>query len=385
VNTYSAERDRLLAEKSALLMESRAILDRAQLAARDLTEDEDRTATEIAGKLEALNRQVDALGRLADSAALGESVRSSLGDAVGRSGQTTDRDPIRTLIRSGEPFAEYTFPDHDELRALATDSAIVPVDFANRVAVYERTYSPWIGLATIVPGGSPLTHPMLTADPTTYTPGEGTAITESTPVINDILITTTSYKTLSYVSNEAMEDEAVDLTNLIARSAARSIGLSFGSAATTAILAGITNGGTASGTPFFDMDDLITLQYSAAAPYREAGVWVMANGAISKTRKFKDSEGQYLWQSSNISGQPGGLLGGAPYEDPSLATPASATKSVIYGDPAAGLVIRASAIRVEVSRDARFATDETAIKVVHRLGLGIVDPLALRYLVSANT
>jgi hypothetical protein len=48
--------------------------------------------------------------------------------------------------------------------------------------------------------GRPLILPNLSADPTGYTPGEGTAITESTPTLGTATATPKSYKALSYVS-----------------------------------------------------------------------------------------------------------------------------------------------------------------------------------------
>ena len=110
----------------------------------------------------------------------------------------------------------------------------------------------------------------------------------------------------------------------------------------------------------------------------------MANQAISKARKWKDGNGQYLW--SNVTGGVAGTLDGyRVYEDANLANPGSATKSVVFGDFAAGLIVKASPIRVAVSSDFKFDTDQVAIKTVQRIALGVQDPAALAYLVSANT
>ncbi len=52
-----------------------------------------------------------------------------------------------------------------------------------------------------------------------------------------------------------------------------------------------------------------------AAPYREGGAYVMANGAITKVKKFKDGQGSYLWPTGALP------IGGMAYEDPNLALP----------------------------------------------------------------
>jgi HK97 family phage major capsid protein len=110
----------------------------------------------------------------------------------------------------------------------------------------------------------------------------------------------------------------------------------------------------------------------------------MANGAIKKVRKFRDLNGQYLWQPAIAQGQPDLFDGQPVYEDPGLATPASATKSVVYGDLSAW-VIKQRALRVAISTEYRFNTDEVAIRTVYRAGGALSDTAAIAYLVSANT
>ena len=181
------------------------------------------------------------------------------------------------------------------------------------------------------------------------------------------------------------EDDVIGIMDYLARTQGRALGLAFGSATTTAVLAAATNGGTATlGTPFFGLDDLIDLVYGRAVPYRVAGSFVMATGAVSKARKLKDLDEQYLWQPSNQAGEPDRLLGFPVYEDPYLATPASATRSVIFGDVSAW-VIKQLPLRVAVSTEYLFNTDQVAIKTVYRAGGALPDTAALAYLYSSNT
>ena len=65
--------------------------------------------------------------------------------------------------------------------------------------------------------------------PTVYTPGEGTAINESSPTLGTATITPVSYKALTYVTWEAIEDVEYPLMQRIAQSHARAIALDFGS------------------------------------------------------------------------------------------------------------------------------------------------------------
>ena len=154
------------------------------------------------------------------------------------------------------------------------------------------------------------------------------------------------------------------------------------------MLAAATNGGTATlGTPFFGLDDLISLYYGLSAPNRAGASWIMANGSISKVAQLKDggTTGQYLWNPSPAIGQPDTLLGRGVYEDPYLAAPGSATKSVLVGDIASSCVIKCSPIRAAISTDFLFNTDQVAVKTVWRIGIGVVLADGIRYLVSSNT
>jgi HK97 family phage major capsid protein len=110
----------------------------------------------------------------------------------------------------------------------------------------------------------------------------------------------------------------------------------------------------------------------------------MSNGLIKKVKKFRDLNGDYLWSSSVAAGTPPTFDGDPVYEDPFLATPASATKSVLYGDLSA-VLIKQVPFRFAVSTEYRFNTDEIALKAVLRAGDALPDATAIAYLVSANT
>lgn len=351
-------------------------------------------AAELRGMRSWLTRRVDNLERQAHAAALPIPDGVNAAATIGDPNTMNTADSIRSMLTENRMTAEFVLPSTDEVRFIATDTAkMSTADFAGRVAVYERTLSPWLALAQVVTGtGRDLVYPKLTTDPTTYTPGQGTAITASDPVLGDITVTTTAYKAYGKLSAESVEDAEVNLADIVAQSAARSISLAFGNAATTAIITGITNGGTATGTggngtatsTFFGYEDLIDLEMGRPAPIRQRGVWVGSNTALKKVRKFKDQNGQYFWENGT-PGVPSSFMGYPVYEDPYMAAVGSATKSIVFGDPEAALVIKQSPIRVELSRDFAFNEDVVSWKVVHRIGIGIKDATALAYLVSANT
>lgn len=391
--------------------EARAILDAAASETRTTTAEEDERFDKLTAEAKVRKARADALAAMdADSAALSSTVRSLIGD------QTTsdDGEPNRnaTLMsevrstlagikdgsrRAGETVIDLPV-DAAEYQRVITDfgsgTSLYTSDFATTVVVYQRTFSPWIANAQVISAnnGRPLIIPTSTVDPTSYTPGEGTAITASDPTLGTVTATPVSYKHLGYISAEAEEDEVVGLMGVIARQAARSLGLAFGSAATTAILAAAANGGTATaiggtGTAagtFIGADDLFTLKYGRAAPYRMGGAFVASNGLIQKAKKWKDANGQYLLQPAIGAGSPDSFDGNPIYEDPALATPASASKSVLFGDLSL-FVVKAMPLRVAVSTEFAFNLDNVAIKTVYRAGGALTDSAGLAYIVSANS
>lgn len=389
--------------------EARAILDTAASENRSTTAEEDQRFDRLLESAAAHKARADKLATMdKEGAELAAAVRSRIGDVSESGALTTDRgdaqffETVRLYhsgLGRGERPREVSMDlrHNDEVRVItdsATSASLYASDFSTKVAVYQRTLSPWLRLATVITAdnGRPLILPNLSVDPTSYTPGEGTAITPSDPTLGTVTATPLAYKALGYISQEATEDELIGLLGLIAQQQGRTLGLGFGTAVTAAVLSGATNGGTATGVggdgtavvTFIGYEDLLDLKYSAAAPYRTVGVWVMANGLMKKVRKFKDADKQYYWQPAIAAGQPATFDGDPVYEDPILAAPASATKSVVYGDPTA-LVIKQMPLRVAVSTEFAFNLDNVAIKSVYRAGGAIPDAAALRYLVSANT
>jgi HK97 family phage major capsid protein len=294
-------------------------------------------------------------------------------------------------------YGKVDLSKRDEFRTITdfgNSGSLYTTDFATNVAIFQRTVSPWINLASILnaDNGRPINLPSLSADPTAYAPGEGTAITAADPTLGSAALTTTAYKALGYVSQEAEEDELVGLLPIIAKVQGRSIGLKFGSDLTVAIVAAATNGGTASGVggvgtatvTFIGLEDLLDLKFGLAAPYRQTGVWVMANALIKKIRKFHDGNGNYFYQSASNPQTAASFDGDAIYEDPYLAAPASVSKSVLYGD-ASAVVIKQMPLRVATSPDYQFNLDVIALKTVYRAGGALPDAAAIRYMISANT
>lgn len=390
----------------------RQIIDDATEAKRSLTAEDEASLEAANADYDRLKAEEDRLVALNEKLAAGDAQRSRISGAITHREDEDDRPGDRAIIevvrsaqnaiRSGDQFAPKEFDlriDHGKVlmasRAIADFSdagALYMNDFATRVAIYQRTTSPLLTVASVISAdnGRPLVLPVLSADPSSYTPGEGTAITENSGTLGQATATPVSYKSLSYISSEAEEDEMVGLMQLISRAQGRELGIKAGTAMTATLVTAATNGGTASGlgggstATFLGYEDALDLKYGRPTGIRQVGAWLMANGAIKKARKWTDKNGQYLWQPAIAAGQPDLFDGQPVYEDPGLADPASATKSILYGDLSAW-VVKQRGLRVAVSTEYRFNTDQIAIRTVYRAGGALPDATSIAYIVSKNT
>lgn len=95
-------------------------------------------------------------------------------------------------------------------------------------------------------------------------------------------------------------------------------------------------GGFAASNP---QDKLIDLVQSLRAPYRQGAAFVMNSATSARIRKFKTSDGAFLWQSGLAAGQPDMLLGYPVVEAEDMPDIAADSLSIAFGNFKAGYVI----------------------------------------------
>jgi HK97 family phage major capsid protein len=410
--------EQLAQRKGEAVHRMREILDGAAAESREVTTEEDASLTQIDSDLSRFDAEIERFTSMQEKADSDNELRAAIEPLLAvasRVDHPTNNDDQRfrdawSQIRkgaSGAVFESDLSPEfYQELRGLTTPGGTaIATTFIDQVTVYERTATPMLDpdVVRIIPttSGEPLTFPRLTADPAfggTLT-AEAGAITELDPTLSSVTLNAYKYAGITLWSAELDQDNVIGLDDLIADAAGRQLGLNIGTALTTGdgsdkpngFITAAANGGTASqklsgGTAntFFGPDDLIDLMFSLASPYRTQGVWQMSNTAIKKVRKFKDNENQYIWEFGGV-GAPDRVLGEPVYENPAMAAVASASKSVAFGDFKRYFVRRVLPVRVEVSKDYKFNTDQIAVKVVERVDGDLIDTNAIAYLVSDNT
>jgi HK97 family phage major capsid protein len=86
-------------------------------------------------------------------------------------------------------------------------------------------------------------------------------------------------------------------------------------------------------------DKLIDLVQALRSPYRQGAVFVMNSATASVIRKFKTSDGAFMFQPSLAAGQPATLLGYPLIEAEDMPDVAANSLSIAFGNFKAGYVI----------------------------------------------
>jgi HK97 family phage major capsid protein len=97
-------------------------------------------------------------------------------------------------------------------------------------------------------------------------------------------------------------------------------------------------------------EKLIDLVQALRAPYRQGASFVMNSATLARIRKFKTSDGQFLWQPGLTAGAPTTLLGYPVVEAEDMPDIAANSLSVAFGNFKAGYLI-AERSETQILRD----------------------------------
>jgi len=126
-------------------------------------------------------------------------------------------------------------------------------------------------------------------------------------------------------------------------------------------------------------DGLLDLAYTPKQSYRANASWVMNRKTEAAVRKFKDSTGNYIWQPSNLAGQPATLFGYPVVESEDMPDIAAGSTSIAFGDFARGYLI-VDRIGIRVLRDPFTAKPYVLFYTTKRVGGGVQNFEAIKLL-----
>ncbi|MEQ1931159.1 MAG: phage major capsid protein [Parvularculaceae bacterium] len=126
-------------------------------------------------------------------------------------------------------------------------------------------------------------------------------------------------------------------------------------------------------------DKLLDLIYAGKQAYRANGRFVMNRSVVGAIRKFKDADGNYIWQPSTEAGEPSTLLGFPVTEAEDMPNIAANSHSVAFGDFQRGyLVVDRAGVRV--LRDPYSAKPYVLFYTTRRVGGGVQNFDAIKVL-----
>ncbi len=131
-------------------------------------------------------------------------------------------------------------------------------------------------------------------------------------------------------------------------------------------------------------DRLIDLVYAPKAQYRPNARFVMNRRTVSTVRKFKDADGNYIWQPAQRAGETASLLGYPVTEIETMPDVAANTPAIAFGDFRRGYLIVDRA-GVRVLRDPYSAKPYVLFYTTRRVGGGVQDFDAIKVMKFAAT
>ena len=377
--------------------EAKSLLDSAASENRDLSAEENEKYNKINAELENRAKVIETIK--ADQEREMRAMEAMKGlenqarpEEVSASTKN-DADAIRSLARGD--IRSYDFEKRDVTKG--STGSPVPTSFYNQVLLVARHVGPMLETSTILntAGGENLQIPSLSTYSTGTVTTEGNAIGESDPVFNEfVTLNAYKYSFLTQVSRELIEDSGVDILGFLATQTGNAMGYAINNALTVGTGTVQPNGivpraGSAvTGTSLNPTaDNLIDLVYSVdTAGRRLPGTGFQMNAtSIASVRKLKDNAGQYLFTPSLSADARDMLLGYPIFENPAMATAASAVKPVIFGHLPSYYVRQVGGLRLDRSDDFAFSSDLVTFRATFRVDGNLIQTSHVKYFKSSNS
>lgn len=385
--------DRQVEQRQRAWEAAKALLDTAAAEKRDLTSEEEASYKKMNDELNERAARIEALKADAEREA---KIEAATRDIVGQVRPTskavsTDADVLRSMAR-GETRS-FTFETRDVTKT--STGAPVPTSFYDQVIAQARLVGPMLDTSTVLrtAGGENLQIPSQASWSTANITAEGSAISESDFGFNQfVTLGAFKYSFLVQLSRELIEDSGVDILSFLATQTGNAIGYAVNNALTVGtgttqprgVVAAAGSGvlGTVAGG-LFTADNLIDLAYSLdGAARRLPGVgWMMNTASLGAVRKLKDTAGYYIFSPALADGNDQ-VLNFPVYENPAMASQASAAKSVIFGHLPSYYVRMAGGLRLDRSDDYAFNADLVTFRAAMRVDGALPQSSHIKYFIN---
>ena len=195
---------------------------------------------------------------------------------------------------------------------------LVPVEYDNRLIEVLKEENIMRGLATRITTSGEHKINIAATTPAALWVEEGGALTFGDATFDQKFVDSHKLHVAIKVTEELLYDSAFDLEKYIITQ----FGKALANAEEDAFLNGdgkgkpygifdAATGGESAGTLSADIkaDDIFDLIYKLKRPYRKGASFIMNDKTIAQIRKLKDNNGQFLWQTSLVAGEPDQIAG----------------------------------------------------------------------------
>ena len=331
----------LTEQRNDKVAELQAIIDKAKLETRAMTEEE-------IAKFNTLEKEIKDL----DATIEAETRAKSL-EIIQDMQKTENKVEERAVIeeRAFENYIKKQCGVAVEERAgeqnldMTNNGAVIPVTIANRVISKVQEISPILAKATRFSVKGTLKVPVWgkagdseDQDITVGYQTEFVDITANSGKFTSVDLTGFLAGALTLVGKSVINNSQVNVTNFVINEMAKKIAIFLekelingtadkvtGALATTTTL-------NAGSTSAISADNLVDLQTKIPTAYQADAVWIMHPKTFTSLKKAKDGNGQYLLQSDFSNAMPYRILGKPVYLSDNMPEIASAAKAVLYGD-----------------------------------------------------
>jgi len=271
-------------------------------------------------------------------------------DSYMRRGDTLDLRglELKALSRQSDPDGGYLVPSETEAEIARTMSEASPI----RAIANVRQVS-----------GASLKMPIATAGAQAGWVGEADTRPETAaPVLSELEFPTMELYAMPAATQSLLDDSAVNIEEWLASEVQVAFAEQEGSAFVTGDgvrkprgflaydtvadsawswgrLGYMASGASGAFDPANPQDALVDLVYALKAGYRANANWVMNRSTQGEIRKFKDADGNYLWQPGLAAGQPATLLNFAITEAEDMPDIASDATALAFGDFRRGYLV----------------------------------------------
>lgn len=246
-------------------------------------------------------------------------------------------------------------------------------------------------IARVLPpvAGGTATFPIVTDADAAGRVNEGALIPERSVEFGQLTLTPQKYGSMVYVTNELLNDTAVDLTGYLtsyfAESLAAAVENDYWNAAVapTGILDGaVVDRIDATANNTVVLQDLLNLYVALPAKYRKSAAWVCHPTLEQQLISMTDATGRLVFVSDYANPARRSLLGLPVYfSDEFPGTIAPTLDIMAIGDfKRAVYVVDSSVVKIERNDSAGFDRDMVAFRGIFRTCCGVAVPNALRVL-----